>query len=311
MIQCLKILIFNAAILLCGPVLAEFADPELKFPAHERPGKDIHVNLDIVFKNDYITPRGLLVSDTGLTTQVFLGLEFDLLHKPTCFIDKISFVAGVWNDVWSNQHSRYVGSWNELDWFVGANFKIFKDWKLTVQYIEFLSPPSHFQPEDSMEFILSYDDSGWKLPIVFNPYVMFFWAIYGDSTVVVGKRGRTYYFELGASPSVDFSICKTPISISAPTWITIGPANFWNGGTFGLKRVKDNFGVFSTGLKAKMPMKFIPPRLGSWYFDAGVQYYYLINENLLQAQKFTLGIHSLKSARRNVVVPFAGIGCDF
>ena len=47
-------------------------------PPPPPPGLDIHGFFDVSFKNDYITPRGLLVTNTGLTTQALMGLVFDL-----------------------------------------------------------------------------------------------------------------------------------------------------------------------------------------------------------------------------------------
>jgi hypothetical protein len=99
--------------------------------------------------------------------------------------------------------------------------------------------------------------------------------------------------------------------VSAPSWITVGPANFWNGGTLGLKNERSKFGVVSTGLRGEIPIPYIPKSLGSWYIDGGVQYYHLINDNLLQAQTVTLGVRSLKAAHRNVTVGYAGIGFRF
>jgi hypothetical protein len=146
--------------------------------------------------------------------------------------------------------------------------------------------------------------------VVFNPYIRLFWAISGDSTIVVGRRGNTYYVELGMTPTLVFNKC-VPITFLAPTWISMGPANFWNGGKLALKKEKSHFGVFSTGIKSMISLKFIPQSLGSWYLDLGMQYYYLINDNLLQAQLFTLDLSSIKFAKRNVCVGYAGLGFEF
>ena len=104
--------------------------------------------------------------------------------------------------------------------------------------------------------------------------------------------------EFGAIPTVSLSEC-IPITISAPTWISVGPSNFWNGGKLALKNENSHFGVFSTGLKGNIDLEFIPKSLGKWYFDFGFQYYYLINDNLLQAQIFTLNLSSIDFAKRN------------
>lgn len=276
------------------------------------PNSDIHGFVDLVFKNDYITPRGLLVTDTGLTAQLLMGIVLDVYKNPDCMINDISLSFGCWNDIWSEQDSHYAADWNELDWFVGASFKIDKSWKFTAIFTQFLSPPGNFRPENNGEFTLYYDDSKWGWPVVINPYVRAWWAISGDSTVVVGKRGNTYYVEFGMTPTLDLTDnCYLPITLSAPTWISVGPANFWDGSDLARKGKHSNWGVFSTGLKGKIPLKFVPKRLGSWYIDAGVQYYDLINDNLLEAQIYTLGLSSYKHAHRNVVVGYGGFGFEF
>jgi hypothetical protein len=66
-----------------------------------------------------------------------------------------------------------------------------------------------------------------------------------------------------------------PIILTAPTWVTVGPTDFWNrnGGTTNLCAplsnqpcALSNAGVFATGLTGKTPLDFwIPKRLGNWY----------------------------------------------
>ncbi len=277
---------------------------------NKTPPSDIHGLVDLTFKNDYMTPRGLLVSNSGLTTQVLAILILDIYKNPCGPINGFSATAGVWNDLWSEQHDPNVGSWNELDWFIGFIVSFANDWKFTANYIEFLSPPHHFSTERNAEFTLYYNDASWNLPITFNPYARLWWAISGDSTIVVGKHGKTCYVELGLLPSYIFDAFCIPVTLTMPSWISMGPADFWNGSPEALPNVKGNFGIVSTGLYAKIPLLFVPKRLGDWYISSGVQYYYLINRNLLQAQTYTLDI-PLDRAHRNVVVASASIGFTF
>lgn len=270
---------------------------------------NIHGFCDFVIKNSYITPRGLLVTDTGLTIQVLAGMSLDIYKSPTNQV--VSIIFGVWNDLWTAQDNSNVGVWNELDWFAGIDFNLTKNWKFRAQFIQFLSPPGNFRPENNAEFTLSYDDSKWNLPVLFNPYLRLFWAISGDSTVVVGNSGNTYYVEFGVIPTIEFNCKCIPIIFSVPTWISTGPENFWNGGTLALKNEKSHFGVFSTGLRGHISLPFITQSLGKWYLYTQVQYYYLINNNLLQAQLFTLDLSSIHSAKRNVLVGYAGFGFEF
>src|SRR5260370_20197668 len=101
---------------------ASAADLKLKAPPPP-PSEplDIHGFFDLSFKNDYITPRGLLVTNTGLTTQALMGLVFDLYKDKTGFIKDGSFYGGVLNDLSSKHPEPHVGSCDQLDCFVGLH----------------------------------------------------------------------------------------------------------------------------------------------------------------------------------------------
>lgn len=276
--------------------------------ADAAPGSAIHGFGDMTFKNDYITPRGLLVTNQGVTTQILGGLVF-LTPGNT------SIVAGAWNDI-NSDPAKYVGptrtgAWNEFDYFVGLNWQATQNLKLGVSYVVFLSPPDAFQTEHNIEFSFNYKD-----PYSINPYLKVFWAVGGDSTVVLGRRGDTFDVEIGAAPSYTFK--SSGVTISAPTWITVGPSSYWCDSNAGAAQfaasikgrgcADSNFGVFSTGLKASIPITAIGPQYGSWSFNTGVQYYNVLNGSLVDAQALT--VNSPKGYR-NVIVPFAGFGFGF
>ena len=81
--------------------------------------------------------------------------------------------------------------------------------------------------------------------------------------------------------SVASACCATPTikldraTLSAPTWITVGPKSYWGG--------DQNAGVFTTGLKVTVPLN-LPEKAGHWSMYGGYQYYHLINDNLVLAQ---------------------------
>ncbi|MEA2990135.1 MAG: hypothetical protein QOG83_2846 [Alphaproteobacteria bacterium] len=296
--------------------VASAADLPVKVKAPAPPPEsDVHGFVDISFKNDYITPRGLLVTNTGLTTQALMGLALDLYKDKTGPINNVGLYFGVWNDMWSEQRHPRVSNWNEFDWFVGLSVKFAQSWKFGVEYSEFLSPPGNFRIERNVEFSLAYDDSGWGFPITINPYVKLFYAASGDSTVVVGKRGDTYDVELGIVPTLGLKkYTGINATLTAPTWVTVGPSTYWNrgGNVCGLALCStDNAGVFSTGLTAKLMLDMIPSRLGSWYAKAGFQYYHIINDNLLLAQTLVGTAPNFATAHRDIGVGFAGFGFSF
>src|SRR2546429_7555219 len=77
----------------------------LQPPPAPPPPLDIHGFFDVTFANDYMTPRGLLVTNTGLTTQIVNGLTFSLYKNPDSWINSFSFTVGTFNDLWSRQNS--------------------------------------------------------------------------------------------------------------------------------------------------------------------------------------------------------------
>ena len=112
-----------------------------------------------------------------------------------------------------------------------------------------------------------------------------------------------------------------PLTVSAPTWITVGDTNFWNrqdgttnlcGSTSTSPCATNSVGYYSTGLQAKLSIAdtIIPKRLGSWYLKAGVQYYHLQNDALLAAQATTVGL-TFPNAKRDIVVGSGGLGFSF
>jgi hypothetical protein len=277
-----------------GPATAQSQDPPLA----------IHGFNDVSVKNDYITPRGLLVTNNRITTQILNGLVLNLYNDPAAPISSVSLVAGIWNDLDGGQRSRTVGSWNEFDWFVGANFQVGKFWELGVTYVEFLSPPGNFAAEHNLEFSAKFDDSSWLAPISLHPYAKLFYEVSGPSTVVTGRNGSTFDVELGVVPTIDLHPWSVPATLTAPTWFTVGPASYWGG--------NQNFGVVTTGLTGTFPIDTIPKQYGAWNFHLGVQYYHLINDRLLLAQRL-IGSAGGPGSRglRDVVVGFAGIGINF
>ena len=131
----------------------------------------------------------------------------------------------------------------------------------------------------------------------------FFWAISGDSTVVTGKPGDTFDVEIGLKPNIAFNMFGATANLSAPTWITVGPKSYW-GGT-------ENVGVLSTGLSLKLPLTFIPQRLGNWYTAIGVQYYAFLNDQLRVAQTLIGTADPLSDGHKDYVVGSFSIGMGF
>ena len=262
------------------------------------PGSSIHGFTEVAFKSAYITPRGLVVSKQGLTTQILHGLVLGLWEGAGVVRD-VALVTGLWADFNSEQRHTHARTLNELDYFGGLSAKLSRRFEAAATYVVFLSPPHNFKPEHNLEFKLAYADGRLPSDTTLNPYAKLFWALQGDSTVLLGRRGKTYDVELGAVPSRTWRVgSRIPVTTSLPTFLTLGGPGFFGGG--------QALGVFSTGPKVSVPLNLIPARLGSWHADAGLAYFHLANDNLVQASRI-LG----NGGRRDEWVTSAHLGMGF
>lgn len=299
-----------------GPVLAADLTVKAPQPVAAFTPSDIHGFFDVSFGGDYITPRGVHVTGTGLTTQIATGLSADIYKNKNGFINKVSLYGGVWNDLWSEQNSPTVGSWKEFDWFIGGKVQFGQSWIADVQYVEFLFPAGGVSTQRNLQATLTYDDTSWGLPVQLKPYIRGWYQFSGPSNVLVGKNGDSGYVEFGATPTLDLTTRGIGVILTAPTWVSVGPKDYWNRGVTGCGTIAtpcatSNAGVFSTGLTATVPVTWIPSNFGKWAVRGGFQYYHLMNDSLLLAQTLTGTASSYATAKRDIVVGFAGLGFSF
>jgi hypothetical protein len=85
-----------AAAAVAGPALAADLAVKAPQPVAAFAPSDIHGFFDVSFGGDYVTPRGVHVTGTGLTTQIATGLSADVYKNKNGFINKISLYGGVW-----------------------------------------------------------------------------------------------------------------------------------------------------------------------------------------------------------------------
>ena len=118
-----------------------------------------------------------------------------------------------------------------------------------------------------------------------------------------------------------------PLVLTAPTWITVGPTNYWNradgttnfcGPTVAHRLARSsNAGVVHHRAAGQIGARcIVPKRLGNWYVKAGARYYHIINDALLAAQEFTgrqrrVRLRTFPNTHRDVGVVYAGMGFGF
>src|SRR5216684_3472520 len=99
---------------------------------------DALVNIEL--SNEYLTPRGMIVHDKGLTFQP-LVLAFANLYKGDGLINGVTFVPGVWSDFSTSPVSVHApfGSepkttFVEIDPILGVSIDFAKNFTLSVTY---------------------------------------------------------------------------------------------------------------------------------------------------------------------------------
>ena len=303
-----------------GAVAADLPSRKAPLLAAPEPTLDIHGFADFTIASTRVTPGGLLIyPSNGALMQTQTGLSFDIYKNKGAFINSFTVFGGVWSESWT---APPVGTrhWQEFDWWAGASVGFADYWKLSAQILQFKFPGG--PTDENFVFSLSYDDSHFGWPITINPYVNLFYNNSGPSTVVFGKNGGTYRFEVGMVPTLDLKkTTGVPLSLSAPTWITFGPTDYWNREDATTRRcgplgtsacATSSAGVISTGLQAKYSLEqIIPKRLGNWYVKGGVQYYHIMNDALRAAQVATGAAPNFAASKTDAFVFSTGIGVSF
>jgi hypothetical protein len=300
-------LLDQSVYLALDPATMPAPEPVAPPPPPEAP--NIHGFAAVPFKTAYVTPRGLVVENQGLVIQPIVGLVLPIGDVGP--FEKFAIVSGIWNCITTNQSDTNVGGWNEMDYFLSFGSTVSKDWNLALTYGAWNFPQStELKPstEHNLDLKITYNDAKlWgKSGFALNPYVDLWWAISGSSTVVLGKQGDTGYVELGIGPGFKLAgESDYPVSITIPAYFSVGPESYWGDPESG-GDPDGNFGVASVSVNASVPLAFIPTRYGFWHADAGVSYFYLINDNLLNAGTILSG-----NDDRNVFVASLGIGFGF
>jgi len=188
---------------------------------------------------------------------------------------------------------------NEFDFALGVSAPLAKGLTGSVEYVQFTFPAGGPFDQHNIEFALKYADTP-KNSFSFNPYAKLFWAVDSkSSTVGFGKPEKTFDVELGLVPTYS----GDGFTLSAPTWITVGPKSYWgspvSGGT-----PDGNAGVASTGLKVSAPLSFLKGGAKASVY-ASAQYYHLINDNLVALKS---ALNSGDNDRDQLVL---GVGLGF
>ena len=245
-------------------------------------GSRVHALVNLEFSDKYLTPRGMIVQDHGLTMQT-LVLAFVNVYQgaPDSFVNSITLVPGFWNDFATSPIPAHLteGSkstdWVEYDPILGVSVGFAKNFKLDVTYTEFAMQILDIGTSQHIETKLSYDDSAAFGAWAMHPYVSY-WKELTNKATAAANFGvpSSYYFEVGITPS--YTIDK--VKLELPVRVLLPSKDFY-GETFA---PKSTVGLYEVGLKATMPVTFMPAGYGHWSFHVGVRYLNFVDKNLQQ-----------------------------
>lgn len=237
----------------------------------------LHALLQVDISDHYITPRGLNVENEGVVFQPLFLVFANLYSDKEAFLQDVSLTLGVWSSIHTEESGADPGHWNEFDPIAGFSFKFADYWKLDLTYTAFKSMVDSYPTSSHLETKLSFDDSKFLGAFALNPYVAYWQELNYKATVTFNPAtsNESFYFTVGINPSFKAG----PVKVELPTYINLVDDDFYQkfdgtGGGSGLA-------VFSSGVKFSVPMTFIPKDMGSWTFYAGVKYYHLNNDGLL------------------------------
>ncbi len=284
------------------PVLAGEKTTAAKTVIEPPPESHVHFLLQAEFASAYITPRGMIVTNSGLTIQP-LFLMFVDLYKGDGFINSVKAIGGVWNDFNSDGVSENApfGSdpktnWVETDPIAGLSIGFAKNFTLDVTYTAFVMHILDIGTSHHLETKLSYNDSELLGAFSLKPYILYWQELEAKATAaqvpfaVFGPAGQSgshpnpgssFYFEVGIAPSYTFKNAGN-LTVSAPSRVLMANERFygeWYGDS-------EFFGLFETGLKASLPLTGMPKGYGNWNVYAGFKYQYYNDRNLVGMNQF-------------------------
>jgi hypothetical protein len=290
-------------------------------PAAPAPSRvDELVNLQ--FASEYVTPRGMIVDDTGLTFQPLL-LTLVNLYKADGFVNSLDFDGGAWanfNSAGVSVNAPYGShpktDFVEIDPIAGLSVGFAKNFTLGVTYTAFGMQVLDIGYSQHLETKLSFNDSPYLGAWALHPTLIFWQELAKKATDAdlpyiinpAGARpgakdpdpGSSFYFDLGVAPSYTF---KDGIKLEAPCRILLPDERF-----YGDYYAKSSFvGLWEVGSKATFPLKFMPAGFGHWNFFMGVKFMYFVDDNLVNLNQF----NCVEKPTRDTLQGFGGVSLFF
>lgn len=266
------------ALSLSAPLIAGTEEPAAVAPAPA--ASRFHLLTKLEVSDKYLTPRGMIVQNEGVTIQPLVLGMIDLYDNPGAFLSDITLVGGVWCDYATEGIPEGLGpdssetNFIEIDPIFGVSLGLGKNFKLDVTYTAFAMQILDIGTSHHLETKLSYDDTDLLGAFALHPYLLFWKELDGKATAAANFGvDESYYFEVGIAPGVKLGSVK----LEAPIRVVL-PASDFYGETFASS---STVGLYEVGLKATIPIS-MPEGYGFWNAYIGVRYMDFVDDNLKQ-----------------------------
>ena len=272
-------------------VLALILIPQPGSAQEKLPPKFVTGLLDLPLSNYYLTPRGVIVENSGVIAQPVLNLFFNL-YESDGPVNNVTGMVGIWNSIHSKQRgptSSTVENWNEMDLLSSLSVTFLNSWTFSLAYEYWVSPINAFPSASHIELKLSYGDSFLKGlglgDLSINPYANVFIELTNKTANANLDDDESHYFEFGMVPKYVFA--GYPLTIELPTYITLPGVTYYN-----TKAPFSTVGVVGTGVRVTAPLTFINWRYGRWSVHADFIYKHLFNDGVVYDNITFLPPHS-------------------
>jgi hypothetical protein len=244
-------------------------------------GSRVNGLVSFEFSDNYITPRGLHVEDKGLVTQPLLLLFWKLHTSTGGAVSDVTLTTGLWNSFHSHQAGLNPSRWNEVDPIFGLTVKFRKGLTLDTGTTAFYTPTDSYKPSAHAEFKLTYNDAPHQ-GFSANPWIAYWVELQNKATVVFNPAtsSRGSYLTVGATPSLKLPAGAT---LEVASYANFVSANFYQ--RFDGSDGGSGLALLSAAPKVTLPLKFLGVAYGAWTAYAGVSYYNLRNDGLLDGNQ--------------------------
>lgn len=258
----------------------------------------ISLNAGVDFPTSYYF-RGILQENQDFIMQPFADITFKL-YESKGPLSTLGVTLGTWNSFhggptgMEGKNTVDPKMWYEADFYATLSTTWFEDLTAALTYTAYLSPNDAFGSVQEIALGLTYNDAKWLGPFALNPTVLVAFELVGQADA---GDSLGAVIQIGIAPGYTFfKETAYPLALSFPIAVSLSLYDYYEFGTGN----NDTFGALSYGVKASIPLKFIPAALGSWQARASLIGYHF-GDNLTR----------VNNGDRNAVVGLFGLSFSY